>query len=432
MHRLSMAIGAHEQWARPLDRDHVLRVDIVVAVTYALCAMLSLEAARSLGSLVEVGLSRPWQYVWLLVPALTLVVRRVVPLVVLAVATLHLALTAVVAPALSPVFFVQLYYFFALFSAIAWARERERALSLAVVFGLVAAAWVLGDFVIRDGLDQLATLPELGPFPPTVAAVLQVLLSTSVFYLSAIVTGALAWWSARREAVSRAQAVLIIEQSAQLSERAVGEERLRIARELHDVVGHHIAVMGIRASAARLLLSRSLEQATEALLQIERSARAANKDLRLLLSALRARRAGGPDDGLVHGVADVQPLLESFTALGLHVEHDISGDLERVPTTIGLTLHRILQESLINVRRHSTADRVRVSLVMDHCAPSHAVELTVTDNGQPIGGTSGSQIGLVGMRERVELHHGTLQTSTTEQGGFQLAARLTWTEEEGM
>ncbi|WP_222192507.1 sensor histidine kinase [Modestobacter italicus] len=427
--RLLTAFGAHEGWERPLHRARALRVDLVVAVVFGACAVLSLDTARSLGSLAQVGTSRPWQYLWLVVPALTLAVRRVLPLLVLVVATAHLVVTAVVEPALSPVFFVQIYYFFALFNAISWSRHRRAALAMTVGFGLVAVAWVLADFVVRDSLAPLEGLPELGPFSPTTAAVLQVLLSTLVFYLSATVGGVLTWWSARREAQAREQAVLIAQQSAQLSERAVSEERLRIARELHDVVGHHIAVIGIQTGAARRVLTSTPDQATEAMLQVERSARSATHDLRLLLSALRVRNDEAPGVSPLHGAQAMDALVESFTALGLRVDLHRCGDLDAVPTTVGLALHRILQESLTNVRRHSTADQVHVRLETGDREGPRTVRLTVTDNGRPRGGTSGSRVGLLGMRERVELHGGTLRTGTTEEGGFQVAVCLSWTEE---
>lgn len=428
--RVRRVIGADERWQRPVDTRRVLRIDLVVALIFGCCSLLSMETARSLGSLVEVDLSRIQQLLWVVVPALTLVVRRLFPLTVLAIATLHLSLTAIFVPVLSPVFFVQVYYFFALFNAIAWSRWRIGAAVWAFVFALVAGAWILIDFLLRQGLQTLAPLPSYGMFSLTAAAVLQVLLSTVVFYLGATLAGVLTWWRARREDAATQQAITIAEQTAELSERAVGEERLRIARELHDVVGHHVAVIGIHAGAARRVLGTDTDKATEAMLQVEHSARAATQDLRLLLSALRVRDEKCTGSGVHDGVGGMRTTVESFRRLGLRIDVAENGNLEHLPSAPALAVHRILQEALVNVRRHSTADHVDVCV--DVAGESHPreVRLRVTDNGRPRGNTSGSQVGLAGMRERVELHDGTLHTSTTDNGGYQVQACLAWPRED--
>ncbi|GAA4670115.1 hypothetical protein GCM10023226_03330 [Nocardioides nanhaiensis] len=435
MDRLLTAFGVHEGWQRPVPLRRTLRVDVVVALVFAGGALLSLETARSLGSLAQVELSQGWQYVWLLLPAATLVVRRVYPLTVLLVAITHLSLTAVVEPALSPAFAVQLYYFFALFSAIAWAPDRRRLVAAVGLFVAVCLGWIVLDFAIRDGLETLAAAPQLGWFTPAVAAVLQVGLSTLVFLMASCLSGTLTWWSACREAEARRQAVTIADQAAQLSDAAVGRERLRIARELHDVVGHHIAVIGIQTGAARRVLERSPEQASEAMLHVEESARAATRDLRLLLGALRTREETESRADTHPGGVSLPLTVEAFERLGLEVRLRVEGELDAVPTSVGLTLHRVLQESLTNVRRHSTAQRVDVEVVVHGSGTPEAgadgpragtVSLVVRDHGSARGDTSGSGIGIRGMRERVALHGGSLETSTTPDGGFRVAACLPW------
>lgn len=432
MDRLLTAFGVHEEWERPVPLRRTLRVDVLVALVFASGALLSLETARSLGSLAQVELPRSWQYVWLLLPAATLVVRRVYPLTVLLVAIGHLSLTAVLEPALSPAFAVQLYYFFALFSAIAWARDRRRLVAAVGLFVAVCLGWIGLDFLIRDGLAALAGAPQLGLFTPEAAAVLQVGLSTVVFLLASCLAGVLTWWSAAREAEARRQAVTIADQAAQLSDAAVGRERLRIARELHDVVGHHIAVIGIQTGAARRVLERSPGQASESMLHVEESARAATRDLRLLLGALRTREEHETRGDAHPGGVSLPLVVESFERLGLDVRLTVEGDLETVPTSVGLTLHRVLQESLTNVRRHSTAERVDVCVAVSArdsggAGPrSGTVSLVVRDHGRPRGDTSGSGIGIRGMRERVALHGGSLETTTTPQGGFRVSACLPW------
>ncbi len=414
-------------WDRPLQRRRALRWDLVVALCYAAGALLSLETSRSLGAITDSDLSRGWQYLWIAVPALSLVVRRVLPLYTLALACAHLALTAWLAPELSGVFAAQFYYFFVLFTAVAWSHDRRLAAVMSIVFAAVTSTWVLAEVLVRDTLDPFDRLPDTGPFSPTVAAAISIALTSATLFCSTVGAGALTWRAAFRAARSREQALTIVDQADRLSEQAVTSERLRIARELHDVVGHHVAVIGIQTAAARRTFEVSPEQATTAMLQSEETARSATRDLRLILTALRGRDdhhdAAGPQPGL----SSIDETIESFEQLGLTVELKDTGDLESVPMAVGLALHRILQESLTNVRRHSTADHVDVRLDVTSTGPdAGTASLTVGDNGRPRGGTSGSQVGLVGMRERALLHHGTLRTSTTATGGFEVAVNLEW------
>lgn len=424
---IARLFGIGSGWERPLNRRRALRCDLLLATAYAACAVLSMETSRSLGSLTESALSREWQYVWILVPSLSLAVRRLLPLSTLALACVHLAWTAWQAPELSGVFAAQFYYFFVLFTAVAWSHWRRLTLVMCIVFAAVTSTWVLAEVLVRDTLDPFAGLPDTGPFSPRVAAAISIALTTATFYVSTLGAGALTWRAAHRAARSREQALTIVEQADRLSDQAVDVERLRIARELHDVVGHHVAVIGIQTAAARRTFEVSPEQATTAMLQAEESARAATRDLRLILTALREHDIPHDAAGAQPSLASIDETLESFERMGLSIDVVRTGDPDSVPMAAGLALHRILQESLTNVRRHSTADHVDVRLDISRTGPDcGTASLVVRDNGRPRGGTSGSQVGLIGMRERAQLHNGTLDTSTTAQGGFEVAVTLAW------
>ncbi|MDT9593139.1 histidine kinase [Nocardioides zeae] len=424
--------GIDADWVRPVPVRRVVAGDVLVAAVYGVCAVLSLETARSLGSLAEVEVSRTAQWVWIALPAVSLVVRRLMPITVALFAAAHLSFTALWEPTLSPVFAAQVYYFFALFTAIAWARDRRRLVGATAVFVAVVLGWIVYDLTARDGLETLGLLPQLGWFDATEAAVLQILLSTAVFLAAALLGGSLNWWSAQREAEARGLARTIAEQGEQLREKALGEERLRVARELHDVVGHHLAVIGIHSGVARRKLTRDPEEATTAMLQVEGSARDATVDLRRLLEALRMNetttKAG--DSGPHPVDRALRSTVAGFDTLDLDVELELCGDTDRVPAAVGLALDRIVKESVTNVTRHSTADRVQVTVaVRTDDTPSRA-EVRVADNGRPRGGTSGSSVGIVGMQERAALHGGTVTTSTGPDGGFVVDATLTWSEGE--
>lgn len=428
--RRFFGIGAG--WQRPVPVRRVLAGDLVVAAVYGACALLSLETARSLGSLAEVEVSRAAQLLWLALPAVSLVLRRVLPLVVVLFALVHLSFTALWEPTLSPVFATQIYYFFVLFSAIAWARDRRALAAATGLFVVVVLGWIVYDFTARGSLEALQLLPSFGWFDPTEAAVLQVVLSTSVFLAAALLGGSLNWWSAQREAMARTLARTIAEQAEQLRDHALDEERLRIARELHDVVGHHLAVIGIHSGAARRVLTRDPDEATTAMLQVEESARGATLDLRRLLQALRMGDAAPkPGDSGPHPVdTALRSTIAGFDSLDLEVDLELAGDVRTVPAAVGLATDRIVKEALTNVTRHSTADRVQVRLdVRSDDAPPSAT-LRVADNGRARGGTSGSAVGIIGMQERAALHEGTVTTSQAPDGGFVVEAVLTWQEEQ--
>lgn len=433
MRLLRRLFGLDEGWERPLDRRVSVRADVLVTAVYLVGATLSMLTAQSLGGFT--GHERPlWVlYLWVLAPAVVLILRRLYPLVTLAFAIVHFCVTAIWMPDVATVFALQVFYFFSLFSTVAWATNRLGALCMTGLMSVASVLWVVGDVLLRDGLDQLRALPHLGPLSPVAAALVQVGLSTLTFFLTATLAGSLSWWSARRRAQERAQTAIIAQQSDRLQEQAVGEERLRIARELHDVVGHDIAVVGIQTGAARRVLDRDPAKATNAMLMAEEASRAATRDLRLMLSALRLGEYDPEVGGFrapQPGLATLPELIASFGKLGLQVDDRIEGPVDQVPAAVGMCAYRVVQESLTNVRRHSDATSAAVRLCVVPTRPgAGTLRLSVTDQGRPRGATAGSQMGLVGMRERVALHHGTFEAAPVEAGGYRVAVTLPWAQE---
>jgi signal transduction histidine kinase len=208
---------------------------------------------------------------------------------------------------------------------------------------------------------------------------------------------------------------------------AVAEERARIARELHDVVTHHVNLVVLQAMAASGLLDRDPEKVREPLQVIERSGREALTEMRRLLGVLReddAERPLAPQPG----VDDVDDLVGSARSAGLSVGLAVSGTPQQLPTGLGLTVYRIVQEALTNAARHAAGSRVGVSLRYEPAA----VEVAVVDDGgrdvehAPAGGGRG----LLGMRERVAVYAGTLEAGPVPAGGFAVHARLPLAPEE--
>jgi signal transduction histidine kinase len=202
--------------------------------------------------------------------------------------------------------------------------------------------------------------------------------------------------------------------------RAVFEERVRIARELHDVVAHHVSMMGVQAGAARMVVDRDPAKAKDALEAIEGSSRQAVDELHRLLGFLR--QAGEADDlAPTPGVSQLPSLAAGMSDSDLVVEVDIAGEERPLPPTVDVSAYRIAQEALTNTLKHAGASRADVRL---RYRPG-AIELEIVDDGSGDGPTNatGAGLGLIGMRERAALHGGQLEAGPLPGGGF--AVRVT-------
>ena len=203
-------------------------------------------------------------------------------------------------------------------------------------------------------------------------------------------------------------------------ETVLREERARIARELHDVIAHSVSVIVIQAGAAEPLVEEDPDQAREALRLIRSTASDALGEMRRLLGILRTT-----GDELVlnpqPSVAQLEPLLAQTRTAGLEVELRIEGKPRPLPPGLDLAAYRIVQEALTNTRKHGSASRADVAL---RYTPA-ALEVEIIDNGDaPATAASNGGHGLVGMRERVALYDGTLNTNAREGGGYAVRAVL--------
>ena len=200
---------------------------------------------------------------------------------------------------------------------------------------------------------------------------------------------------------------------------AVAEERARIARELHDVVGHSVSVMTVQASGVRRLLRPDQDREREALLIVERTGREALAEMRRMVGVLRRPEeapALAPQPSLDH----LGRLVEQAREAGLPVELSIEGDAIQLPAGVDLTAYRLVQEGLTNVVKHAQATRAEVLV---NYGESY-LEVTVTDNGSGVGNGDGGGHGLVGIRERVSVYGGELDAGPQPGGGYRLRAKL--------
>ncbi|MGW3362144.1 sensor histidine kinase [Streptosporangium canum] len=198
--------------------------------------------------------------------------------------------------------------------------------------------------------------------------------------------------------------------------RRAHEERLHIARELHDSLTHQISVIKVQAEVAVHVARKRGEQVPEALLAIQEAGREATRELRATLEALRDDGESPP-----HGLDHVPELVERVRATGLDAKLTIKGQRHDVPAAVDRTAYRIVQESLTNIARHAAAATAWVRI--DH--RPDALVIRVDDDGEAASDTAAVPgVGLLGMRERVTALGGRLRAAPRSEGGFSVQAEL--------
>jgi signal transduction histidine kinase len=246
----------------------------------------------------------------------------------------------------------------------------------------------------------------------------------SVATLVVLVVTVIAWLIgfAIRQAQSRAELL-----RAQAAGQAALAERLRIARELHDMVAHSIGIIAIQAGSGRSVFEARPGEALEALAAIETASRETLSGLRRLVTGLRrAESASGPGSGQAPlgpapGLADLDRLVATAGDAGVRIELDVDwrGRREPLPPDIDLSTFRIIQEAVTNVVSHAGTDQCRVSIGFQ----DGQLSIEVTDSGRG-GRAAGAGYGITGMRERAALLGGDLSAGPRPGGGFRVAARL--------
>jgi signal transduction histidine kinase len=205
--------------------------------------------------------------------------------------------------------------------------------------------------------------------------------------------------------------------------RRVAEERLRIARDLHDVVAHHIALVNVQAGVAAHVMDKRPDQAKEALAHVREASRSALNELRATVGLLR--QSGDPEAPTepAPGLDRLDELTGTFRSAGLHVEVARADQGTTLPAAVDLAAYRIIQEALTNVQKHA-GPRAKAEVSVVHVGPN--IEITVLDDGSGENETqdSGGGHGLLGMRERVSALRGTLTTGPRYGGGFRVHAIL--------
>ncbi|HWM05826.1 MAG TPA: sensor histidine kinase [Actinophytocola sp.] len=220
---------------------------------------------------------------------------------------------------------------------------------------------------------------------------------------------------ARNERIRQAE-----EARVEQSRRQASEERLRIARDVHDVLAHHVSLINVQSGVALHLIDEQPEQARQALTAIKQSSKEVLVELRNILGVLRDVDGDAPRQP-VAGLDQLDRLLERMREAGLPVTLDVEGERRALPSGVAAAAVRIVQESLTNTYRH--AGPTQATVVLSYLPEE--LRVRVDDNGR--GGTAfsmGSGHGLTGMRQRTEALGGTLTAGPRPEGGFQVAATL--------
>ncbi|MER7542821.1 sensor histidine kinase [Spirillospora sp. NPDC127506] len=357
-----------------LSRRALIGLDAAVAVIGTL-ALVTLPAAPGVSALAVVPLAAA--------TGLPLAVRRLWPVpvftAVLAASTASLVLGlpwdsyAAAAFALYPV---------------ALTRRRRRWIPTPLI-GVVSAVLILGGAIV-------------GPADWHAEAAGEVLLGLAVLGAS--------WTLGRAVRERRAQAA---HSARRLADQAVSDERLRIARELHDVVAHSMSLIAVKAGVAVHVAAARPDEALDALRVIEATSRSSLSEMRHLLGVLRTDADLGPAPGL----ADLADLAERAAMAGVHV--DLEVDAPNLPEGVALSVYRIVQEAVTNVVKHAAPARCRVRVRAD----GQRVRIDVTDDGpgaRVLPGGDGH--GLIGMRERVMMYGGDFTAGPRPSGGFAVSA----------
>ncbi len=289
-------------------------------------------------------------------------------------------------------------------------------LPLARALAATAAIWgpitmVIYTFPVLEGTDHLTA---------TVLVLVNLVLAATAFWIGWVVRN-------RREKVEELsdRARFAEERQEALAAQAVADEQRRIARELHDVVAHHISVIGVMSEGAKRVLRTDPVAAEEALTTVNQTARTALREMRDILTVLRnGHEESDPAD------LEPQPTVDSLRALvaqtkdaGLPVRYTIRGEEYPLPTGVSLAVYRIAQEALTNTLKHA-GPHARAGVVVDYGDQEFRISVGDSGTGAPVvSGFSGGH-GLIGMRERATLYGGTLEAGPRPGGGYLVEARF--------
>lgn len=403
---------------RPPATPAQLRADVWLAAALLVAAILS----AALGAVAGVYDAEAPAPIWTIVYAVCLTgplaVRRRYPEIVAIVVSV--AYFGGVTARIPEVYVGNIAVFIAFYTVGAWVADRRRAFWVRAGIIVAMFGWLLVTTFIAATTPDDGGLSRAGAFSPFAAFMLIQFLVNASFFGGAYWFGDRAFASAMEQA-DLAQRTAELEHEREVTAaQAVALDRVRIARELHDVVAHHVSAMGVQAGAARTLLDRGdPDAARDTLRGVEESARDALGELRRLLETLRSSDADTQEDSTIHLDA-LDELVAHATQNGLPTTLTVVGEPYRLPHLTEVNVFRVAQEALTNARRHGGPDAAAdVRLRYDGAG----VELEVVNTGRTVT-LPREGLGLVGMRERAAASGGTVDARPRSRGGFVVRLRV--------
>ncbi|WP_322410369.1 sensor histidine kinase [Microbacterium invictum] len=394
-----------------------LRADLGLALGLFVGAVLS-AALGSVAGVYGTGTAEiQWSLLYSAALTLPLALRRRYPEIV--AVTASLAYFIGVSVRIPEIYVGNIAVFIAFYTVGAWVDDRRRASIVRVLIIIGMFLWLLVTTF------QSATAPtddgfsREGVFSPFVAFMLIQFLVNAAFFGGAYYMGDRAYASALQRRALELRTEELERERELTAAQAVALDRVKIARELHDVVAHHVSAMGVQAGAARAVIEKDPDAARAALSGVEASARSALAELRHLLETLRTPDAGATE-GSTLSLDDLTSLVRHAEENGLPTTFTVVGDRTPVPYVVQVNLYRIAQEALTNARRHAGPD-ARADVRLRYSSDS--VELEVTNTGR-VAASPRPGLGLVGMRERAAASGGSLEAGPRPRGGFRVRAHV--------
>jgi signal transduction histidine kinase len=394
------------------------RADLVLAAIMFVGAVLS-AALSTIAEIYGDTRAEPWTaLVYAVVVTAPLAVRRRWPALVAIV--ICVAYFLAISFQVPEIYVGNIAMFVALYTVGAWMNDRRAAMIVRIAIIVGMFVWLLIT-MYREAIEQADKAEVVaGLMSPYVAFMLIQVLLNALYFGGAYYFGDRSWNAAQAREVLELRTAELEREREVTAAQAVALDRVRIARELHDVVAHHVSVMGVQAGAARLVIDQDPEKARGILSGIEGSARDAIHELRQLLETLRTPGGDSTETASTVTLDDIADLARASTEAGLPTDYAVIGDPVAVPSVVAVNLYRIAQESLTNARRHAgygaTAD-VRVRYDAD------AVEVEVVNTGRAVA-VLRPGLGQLGMRERAAASGGTLEVAPRSAGGLRVRARV--------
>jgi len=400
------------------------RADVVLAVVVFVGALISAALSAVAGMYGDGQAAMPITVAYVFVLAVPLAFRRRWPATVAVVVSV--AYFVAVTIRIPEIYAGNVAMFIALYTVGAWSTSRRRAtiVRVAIIAGMFLWLTIV---MLIDATGPVPGATEevfsrAGAFSPYVAYTLLTFLLNALYFGGAYYFGERSYQQMRERAALEERTAELEQEREVTAAQAVALDRVRIARELHDVVAHHVSLMGVQAGAARSVMPKDPDHAREILEGVESSARQSLAELRQLLATLRTPDGSDPEPDTApttRGLDAVTDLVEATRAAGMPTTFLVVGEEREVPGLVQVNLYRIAQEALTNARRHGgphASAEVRLRYT------DESVELEVSNTGRVGSGAPG--LGQLGMRERAAVSGGAIEIGPRSRGGYLVRVRV--------